>query len=136
MHPPTRTNRSKTGTPWASCTPLLVVKGQQAWVRQACWCGEELSQEYGQDEVVVILVPARVLHDEQEDLALSVRLPSQRPRYTWSLQTLWHLCEIVLASKLAQDTLESELYITGSRVVAVPGLKKILADLILTRHTI
>jgi len=68
MHPPTCTNRSQTGTPGASCTPLLVVTGQQ--VRRACWCGEESSQKYGQDEVVVILLPARVLHEEQEDLAL------------------------------------------------------------------
>jgi len=36
-----------------------------------------------------------------------------------------------MAFKLAQETLESELYITGSRVVAI--LEKIRADLILTR---
>jgi len=41
------------------------------------------------------------------------------------------LCEIVMAFKLAQETLEGELYITGSRVVAI--LEKIRADLILTR---
>jgi len=41
------------------------------------------------------------------------------------------LCEIVMAFKLAQETLEGELYITGSRVVAI--LDKIRADLILTR---
>ena len=41
------------------------------------------------------------------------------------------LCEIVMAFKLAQETLEGELYITGSRVVAT--LEKIRADLILTR---
>ena len=36
-----------------------------------------------------------------------------------------------MAFKLAQETLESELYITGSRVVAI--LEKIRADLILMR---
>ena len=36
-----------------------------------------------------------------------------------------------MAFKLAQETLESEIYITGSRVVAI--LEKIRADLILTR---
>jgi len=36
-----------------------------------------------------------------------------------------------MALKLAQETLEGELYITGSRVVAI--LEKIRADLILTR---
>ena len=36
-----------------------------------------------------------------------------------------------MAFKLAQETLEGELYITGSRVVAI--LEKIRADLILTR---
>ena len=41
------------------------------------------------------------------------------------------LCEIVMVFKLAQETLEGELYITGSRVVAI--LEKIWADLILTR---
>ena len=41
------------------------------------------------------------------------------------------LCEIVMPFKLAQETLEGELYITGSRVVAI--LEKIRADLILTR---
>ena len=41
------------------------------------------------------------------------------------------VCEIVMAFKLAQETLEGELYITGSRVVAI--LEKIRADLILTR---
>jgi len=40
------------------------------------------------------------------------------------------LCEIVMAFKLAHETLEGELYITGSRVVAI--LEKIRADLILT----
>ena len=35
-----------------------------------------------QDEVMVILHPARVLHVEHQDLALSARLPSQRPRRT------------------------------------------------------
>ena len=39
------------------------------------------------------------------------------------------LCQIVLAFKLAQETLEGELYITGSRVVAI--LEKIRADLVL-----
>jgi len=41
------------------------------------------------------------------------------------------VCEIVMSFKLAQETLEGELYITGSRVVAI--LEKIRADLILTR---
>jgi len=41
------------------------------------------------------------------------------------------VCEIVLAFKLVQETLEGEIYITGSRVVAI--LDKIRADLILTR---
>jgi len=41
------------------------------------------------------------------------------------------LCEIVMVFKLEQETLESELYITGSRVVAI--LEKIRADFILTR---
>ena len=41
------------------------------------------------------------------------------------------LCEIVMVFKLEQETLESELYITGSRVVAI--LEKIRANLILTR---
>jgi len=36
-----------------------------------------------------------------------------------------------MAFKLAQETLEGELYITGSRVVAI--LEKIRADLFLTR---
>jgi len=36
-----------------------------------------------------------------------------------------------MAFKLAQETMEGELYITGSRVVAI--LEKIRADLILTR---
>ena len=36
-----------------------------------------------------------------------------------------------MAFKLAQETLEGELYITGSRFVAI--LDKIRADLILTR---
>ena len=36
-----------------------------------------------------------------------------------------------MAFKLAQETLECDLYITGSRVVAI--LQKIRADLILTR---
>ena len=40
------------------------------------------------------------------------------------------VCEIVMAFKLAQETLEGELYIIGSRVVAI--LEKIRADLILT----
>jgi len=40
------------------------------------------------------------------------------------------LCEIVMAFKLAQETLEGELYITGSRVVAI--LDKIRVDLIFT----
>ena len=35
-----------------------------------------------QDEVVVILHPVRLLHVEHQDLALSARLPSQRPRRT------------------------------------------------------
>jgi len=39
--------------------------------------------------------------------------------------------EIVMAFKLAQETLEGEVYITGSRVVAI--LEKIRTDLILTR---
>ena len=39
--------------------------------------------------------------------------------------------EIVMVFKLAQETLEGELYITGSRVVDI--LDKIRADLILTR---
>jgi len=41
------------------------------------------------------------------------------------------LCEIVMVFKLAQETLEGELYITSSRIVAI--LEKIRADLILTR---
>jgi len=41
------------------------------------------------------------------------------------------LCEIVMAFKLPQETLEGEIYITGSRVVAI--LDTIRADLILTR---
>ena len=41
------------------------------------------------------------------------------------------LREIVMLFKLVQETLENELYITGSRVVAI--LEKIRADLILTR---
>jgi len=41
------------------------------------------------------------------------------------------LCEIVMVFKLAQETLEGEVYITGSRVVAI--LEKIRTDLILTR---
>ena len=41
------------------------------------------------------------------------------------------LCEIVMTFKLVQETLEGELYITGSRVVAI--LDKIRGDLILTR---
>ena len=32
------------------------------------------------------------------------------------------LCEIEMAFKLAQETLEGELYITGSRVVAIRSL--------------
>ena len=39
------------------------------------------------------------------------------------------VCEIVMVFKLAQETLEGELYITGSRVIAIPN--KISADLIL-----
>jgi len=43
-------------------------------------CGElggvDFSQEHGQDEVVVILHPGRVLRVEHQDLALSARLPS------------------------------------------------------------
>jgi len=34
------------------------------------------------------------------------------------------LCDIVMAFKLAQETLESEIYITGSRIVAI--LEKIV----------
>jgi len=41
------------------------------------------------------------------------------------------LCEIVMAFKLVQETLEGELFITGSRIVAI--LEKIRTDLILTR---
>jgi len=41
------------------------------------------------------------------------------------------LCDIVMAFKLAQETLDGELYITGSRVVAILG--KIRANVILTR---
>jgi len=40
------------------------------------------------------------------------------------------LCDIVMAFKLAQETLESEFYITGSCVVAI--LQQICVDLILT----
>jgi len=40
-------------------------------------------------------------------------------------------CEILMAFKLAQETLEGEVYITGSCVVAI--LEKIRVDLILTR---
>jgi len=99
MHPPARDSRSQTGTPGASRTQS-VAGGHRAsalhtvrrvtslQVRRACWCGVDFSQEHGQDEVVVILRPARVLHVEHQDLALSARLPSQRPRRTWSLQPL------------------------------------------------
>ena len=41
------------------------------------------------------------------------------------------LCEIVVAFKLAQETLEDEFYSTGSRIVAI--LEKIRAVFILTR---
>ena len=41
------------------------------------------------------------------------------------------LCYIVMRFKLVQETLECDLYITGSRVFAI--LQKIRADLILTR---
>ena len=41
------------------------------------------------------------------------------------------VCEIVMAFKVAQETLEGEFYITDSRVVAI--LEKIRDDLILTR---
>ena len=41
------------------------------------------------------------------------------------------MCEIVMAFKLAQETLEGELYTTGSRVVAI--LEKIRTEIILTR---
>jgi len=87
-----------------------------------------------QDEVVVILHPARVLHVEHQDLALSARLPSQRiAPEVYNLSDLdWAdikvLSEIVMAIKLAQETMDVELYITGSRVVAI--LEKIRADLI------
>ena len=40
------------------------------------------------------------------------------------------VCDLVMAFKLAQETLEGELYIIGSRVVAIH--EKIRADLILT----
>jgi len=41
------------------------------------------------------------------------------------------VCEIVMEFKLAQETLEGEIYFTGSRVVTI--LEKIRADFILTR---
>ena len=73
-------------------------------------------------------------HVEHQDLALSARLPSDlvAPE-VYNLSDLdWAdikvLCEIVMAFQLAQETLEGELYITGSRVVAI--LEKIRADLI------
>jgi len=87
-----------------------------------------------QDEVVVILHPARAF--------MSLRYQRDSPHSdlvapeVYNLSDLgWAnikvLCDIVMAFKLAQETLECELYITGSRVVAI--LDKIRADLILTR---
>jgi len=99
-------------------------------------------QEYGQDEVVVILHPARVIHVEHPDLWMFLRYQRDSPHSDLIAPEVYNLidldwadikvlCEIVMAFKLAQETLEGELYITGSRVVAI--LEKIRADLILTR---
>ena len=49
----------------------------------------------------------------------------------YNLSDIKVLCDVVMALKLAQETLEGELYITGSRVVAI--LQKIRSDLTLTR---
>ena len=88
MHTPARKSHSQTGTPGAGRTQS-VAGGHRALavhtvrrvpslqVLRACWRGVDFSQEHGQDEVVVILHHARVLHVEHEDLALSARLPSQ-----------------------------------------------------------
>ena len=45
----------------------------------------------------------------------------------YNLSDIKVLCDVVMALKLAQETLEGELYITGSRVVAI--LQKILTRL-------
>jgi len=82
MNPPARNSRSQTGTPGAGRTQSVagghsasvvhtVRRVPSLQVRRACWCGVDFSQEHGQDEVVVILHPARVLHVEPRPCAIN-----------------------------------------------------------------
>ena len=82
MHPPARNSRSQTGTPGASCTQY-VAGGHRASALHTV-CRAPLVAPLPASPAV----PSRVqlssaeMGVEHQDLALSARLPSQRPRRT------------------------------------------------------